>query len=158
VSELNSKNGWRLAFTRSGEKVLSSPLLLDYQIFFTTYVPAAGSDSLCAPPEGNSRAYLIDLFSANAVTDLDRDETINANDRSAQLSQTGIAPDTKILIENIVTPVVCLGAECETAVFEYDNDGNEIACQGEFACLVRNIYGRFERVQQQSWRTDIERQ
>lgn len=158
VSELNSKNGWRLAFTGSGEKVLSSPLLLDYQIFFTTYVPAAGSDSLCAPPEGNSRAYLIDLFSANAVTDLDRDETINANDRSAQLSQTGIAPDTKILIENIVTPVVCLGAECETAVFEYDNDGNEIACQGEFACLVRNIYGRFERVQQQSWRTDIERQ
>ena len=74
------------------------------------------------------------------------------------MSQTGIAPDTKILIENIVTPVVCLGAECETAVFEYDNDGNEIACQGEFACLVRNIYGRFERVQQQSWRTDIERQ
>ncbi len=158
ISELHSKNGWRLALTRNGEKVFSSPLLLDYQIFFTTYIPSAGSDSQCAPPTGNSRAYLIDLLTANAVTDLDSDDTIDAYDRSAQLSQTGIAPDTKILIENIVTPVVCLGAECESAVFEYDNDGNEIACQGEFACLVRNIYGRFERVQQQSWRTDIERQ
>ncbi|MBE1286761.1 MAG: VWA domain-containing protein [Alteromonadaceae bacterium] len=157
-SELNSKNGWRFSLTRNGEKVLSSPLLLDYQIFFTTYTPSAGSDSLCASPTGHSRAYLIDLFTANAVTDLDRDKTIDVYDRSAQLSQTGIAPDPKMLIENIVTPVICIGAECESAVFEYDNDGNEIECQGEFACLVRNIYGRFKRVQQQSWRTDIERQ
>lgn len=158
ISELNSKNGWRFSLTRNGEKVLSSPLLLDYQILFTTFTPSAGSDSLCAPPTGHSRAYLIDLFTANAVTDLDSGETIDVYDRSAQLSQTGIASDPKMLIENIVTPVICIGAECESAVFEYDNDGNEIACQSEFACLVRNIYGRFKRVQQQSWRTDIERQ
>jgi type IV pilus assembly protein PilY1 len=158
IASLASKQGWYIRLSRDGEKVLSSPLTLDYQVFFTTYVPAAGSDSLCAPPTGNARAYLLNLLTGNAVTDLDGDMLVTGGDRSAQLNQTGIAPDTKILIENIVKPVVCLGAECAAAVIELDDEGNEIECQGEFACLVRNIYGRFERVQQRAWHSQIEQQ
>ena len=152
------KDGWMLRLTTKGEKVLSSPLILDYKIFFTTYVPASSSESSCAPPTGNSRAYLVNLFNANAVDDLNQTGELDSDDRYAQLKQTGIAPDTKILIEDIVQPVVCLGTECVSAVIEVDEDGNEVACGSDFECLAQNIYGRFERVQKSSWETEVERQ
>lgn len=151
------KNGWRLRLTSGGEKVLASPLILDFKVFFTTYLPASASDSLCAPPTGNSRAYLVNMLNGNAVADLNRNSIKENSDRYAQLAQTGIAPDTKILIENIVKPVVCLGAECVAAVIEVDKDGVEIACGSEFECLAQNIYGRFERVQKDIWKTEIEK-
>ena len=156
--KLQDKQGWMLRLTTGGEKVLSSPLILDYKIFFTTYVPASSSNSTCAPPTGNSRAYLVNLFNANAVDDLNETGELDSGDRYAQLKQTGIAPDTKILIEDIVQPVVCLGTECVSAVINVDNNGNEKACNSDFECLAQNIYGRFERVQRSSWETEIERQ
>jgi type IV pilus assembly protein PilY1 len=51
-----------------------------------------------------------------------------------------------------------LGTECTSAVIEVDEDGNEVACGSDFECLSQNIYGRFERVQKSSWKTEIERQ
>ena len=156
-TSFRAKQGWRIDLQTGGEKVLASPLILDYQIFFTTYLPASASASACAPPAGNARAYLVDLFTGNAVVDLNQDTLETSTDRFALLNQTGIAPDTKILIENIVKPVVCLGAECTSAVIEFDTNGNEIQCLSDFACLAQNIYGRFERIQPQSWTTEIER-
>ncbi|MFT6269686.1 MAG: type IV pilus assembly protein PilY1 [Alphaproteobacteria bacterium] len=151
------KSGWRIRLTSGGEKVLSSPLILDYKVFFTTYLPASASDSLCAPPTGNSRAYLVSMVNGNAVADLNQNDEKEPQDRYAQLAQTGIAPDTKILIENIAQPVVCLGAECVAAVIEIDENGNEVACGSQFECLAQNIYGRFERVQKDIWKTEIEK-
>jgi type IV pilus assembly protein PilY1 len=153
-----SKDGWMIRLTQKGEKVLASPLILDYQVFFTTYLPASSSQSACAPPTGNSRAYLVNLLDGNAVEDLNRDDEKDATDRYALLKQTGIAPDTKILIENIVKPVVCLGAECVSAVIETDANGAVVACGSDFECLARNIYGKFERVQKNTWKTEVERQ
>lgn len=153
-----NKDGWLIRLTEGGEKVLSSPLILDYKIFFTTYLPASTSTSLCAPPTGNSRAYLVNLINGNAISDINNDGEESKDDRYAQLSQTGIAPDTKILIENLVEPVVCLGAECVSAVVSLDADGNEVACGTQFECLAQNIYGRFQRVHQDVWKTEIERE
>jgi type IV pilus assembly protein PilY1 len=153
-----SKDGWMIRLTQNGEKVLASPLILDYKIFFTTYLPASSSASACAPPTGNSRAYLVNLIDANAVEDLNNNDQKDVTDRFALLKQTGIAPDTKILIENIVKPVVCLGAECVSAVIETDEDGQIISCGSDFECLARNIYGKFERVQKNTWKTEVERQ
>ena len=152
-----SKKGWMIRLTNGGEKVLASPLILDYKVFFTTYLPASASESACAPPTGNSRAYLVNLINGNAIGDINLSETIDREDRSAQLAQTGIAPDTKILIENIVKPVVCLGAECVSAVIEVDENGDEVACVNAFECLAQNIYGRFERLQKNTWTTEVER-
>jgi type IV pilus assembly protein PilY1 len=151
------KEGWRIRLTNGGEKVLASPLILDYKVFFTTYLPASASDSLCAPPTGNSRAYLVSMINGNAVADINRNNEKEPQDRYAQLAQTGIAPDTKILIENIVKPVVCLGAECVSAVIKIDEFGAEVACGSDFECLAQNIYGRFERVQKDIWKTEIEK-
>ena len=138
--------------------MLASPLILNYQVFFTTYLPASANDSLCAPPSGNSRAYLVELINGNAVVDLNNDNQTTHQDRFTNLKQTGIAPDTKILIEDILQPVVCLGTECASAVIETDEQGNEVACTSAFGCLAQNIYGRFERIQKSSWKTEIERQ
>ncbi|NCP64500.1 MAG: pilus assembly protein PilY [Paraglaciecola sp.] len=151
-------SGWMIRLGGGGEKVLASPLILDYQIIFTTYVPATASTSTCAPPTGNSRAYLVELINGNAVTDLNRNGEREHNDRFAQLKQTGIAPDTKILIENIIKPIVCLGTECASTVIELDEDGNQKACGSDFECLAENIYSNFERVQRSSWKTETERQ
>lgn len=157
MNKFADKEGWMIRLVSGGEKVLASPLILDYKVFFTTYLPATASDSLCAPPSGNSRAYLVNILNGNAISDLNQNGENEASDRYAQLSQTGIAPDTKILIENIVKPVVCLGAECVAASIQYDDDGNEIACGTDFECLAQNLYGRFDRVQQDIWKTEIEK-
>jgi type IV pilus assembly protein PilY1 len=151
------KHGWLINLTQGGEKVLSSPLILDYKVFFTTYLPAASNESLCAPPSGNSRSYLINLINGSAVTDLNNNGETENDDRFADLLQSGIAPEAKILIESIVQPVVCLGTECVSAVIQVDEDGNEIACGNKLECLAQNIYGRFERVQKDIWKTEIER-
>ena len=153
-----NKAGWYLNLTINGEKVLSSPLIIDYKVFFTTYVPAESSTSACAPPTGNSRAYLVSMFNGNAVTDVNNDGEVNGEDRSADLKQTGIAAETKILIEDIVSPVVCLGTECASAVIEVDEDGNDVDCVNAFECLAENIYGRFERIQRGSWHSETERE
>ena len=153
-----NKAGWYLNLTTNGEKVLSSPLIINYKVFFTTYVPAVSSTSACAPPTGNSRAYLVSMFNGNAVTDVNNDGEVNDADRSAELKQTGIAPETKILIEDIVSPVVCLGTECASAVIDVDEDGNDEACTNAFECLAENIYGRFERIQRGSWHSETERE
>ncbi|WP_041714518.1 PilC/PilY family type IV pilus protein [Paraglaciecola sp. T6c] len=153
-----SRAGWLVDLSTGGEKVLASPLILNYQVFFTTYLPATANDSLCAPPSGNSRAYLVELINGNAVVDLNNDNQTTHQDRFADLKQTGIAPDTKILIEDILQPVVCLGTECASAVIEVDEQGDEVVCTSAFGCLAQNIYGRFERIQKSSWKTEIERQ
>lgn len=152
------KKGWYLQLGAGGEKVLASPLIIDYKLFFTTYLPSTASSSTCAPPTGNSRAYLVELTNGNAVTDLNYDGELKNEDRYAQLRQTGIAPETKILIEDIIKPVVCLGTECTSAVIDVDENGNQLSCGTAFECLAENIYGRFERVQKDSWKTEVERQ
>ncbi|WP_268409152.1 PilC/PilY family type IV pilus protein [Alteromonas sp. a30] len=152
VNAFVDKEGWFIRLGSGGEKVLASPLILNYRLFFTTYLPATASLSQCAPPTGNSRAYLVELVNGNAVTDLNRNNTKEHQDRFADLKQTGIAPETKILIEDLLKPVVCLGTECTEIV----DDGDE--CNSEFECLAENLYGRFERLQRNSWQTENERQ
>jgi type IV pilus assembly protein PilY1 len=98
------------------------------------------------------------MFNGNAVSDLNINGALDSGDRSAELKQTGIAPETKILIEDIVSPVVCLGTECVSAVIEVDEDGNDKACVSAFECLAENIYGRFERIQRGSWHSETERE
>lgn len=157
MANLSNKEGWFVRMETDGEKILSSPLIIDYKIFFTSYIPASSSTSACAPPTGNSRAYLVNMFNGNSVDDNNNNDVLDSNDRYADLKQTGIAPETKILIEEIVSPVVCLGTECVSAVIGTDENGDEEDCGSAFACLAEDIYGKFERVQRGSWETETER-
>ena len=167
AAEFANKDGWFINMSTGGEKILGSPLIIDYKVFFTSYVPAVSSESACAPPTGNSRAYLVSMFNGNAIDDINRNGAVDANDRFAELKQTGIAPDARILIEDITNPVVCLGTECASAVItvteEPDPDAPPgttppSACVGQFACLAENIFGRFERIKRGSWNSSTERE
>ncbi|MEE9355516.1 MAG: PilC/PilY family type IV pilus protein [Methylococcaceae bacterium] len=75
LDELKDSKGWFIDLKEYsgdwiGEKGLSSPLILDGKIFYTTYVPGLTSDDPCAPAvEGGGRLYAINLLSAGAVYD-----------------------------------------------------------------------------------------
>ncbi|MFC4701859.1 PilC/PilY family type IV pilus protein [Glaciecola siphonariae] len=153
------KDGWYIRLTSGGEKVLSSPLIIDYKILFTTYVPAASSSSLCAPPSGNSRAYLVNLFNANAVTDLNNNNDKDKGDRFSTLEQTGIAPPPTFIFGGGggEDKSICFGAECADPEPPEDENGNVVPCAGDFQCLMQEIFGGIERVQKDTWKTEVER-
>ncbi len=153
VTEFSEKQGWFIRLGSGGEKVLAAPLILNYRLFFTTYLPATVSESACAPPTGTSRAYVVELTTGNAILDKDGDGVLEHEDRYADLAQTGIAPDSKILIEDVLTPTICLGTECTSIVDDEDSD-----CGSDFECLAENIYGSYERLRRGSWKTENEQQ
>lgn len=155
-SELSVMTGWRIDLQACGEKVLISPMILNYQILFTTYSSASDNLANCTFTDNTGQAYLVDLLTGNAVVDLNQDMLITRTDRAAKLNQTKIASTPNIFIKNLVKPVVCVGNDCASAVIEFDKNGNEIPCVNDFACLAQNIFGRFERIQPLSWTTEIE--
>jgi type IV pilus assembly protein PilY1 len=58
--------GWKLELTSPGEKGLSTPLVTNGRVLFTTHVPPAGEDAAqgqdsCAPAEGSARLYAVAL-------------------------------------------------------------------------------------------------
>jgi type IV pilus assembly protein PilY1 len=57
--------GWKLRFERQGEKGLSRPLVDAGRVFATTYSP--GSESACAPREGQGHLYVVRLADATAL-------------------------------------------------------------------------------------------
>jgi type IV pilus assembly protein PilY1 len=90
-------NGWKLQLEDQGEKSLSTPITIGGQVFFTTYIPAASTESSsCAPSEGSGRLYAVSLQDARAVMNYDAplDETSNVattkSDRSTELHAPGI--------------------------------------------------------------------
>lgn len=50
--------GWRVDLDDDGEKGLSSPLVANGNVFFTSYVPNNGV-SACAPAEGSGKLYIL---------------------------------------------------------------------------------------------------
>lgn len=81
-AEADLAQGWKLALQAPGEKGLSTPLVSNGRVLFTSYVPAAGDDAdndpensqetgpgACAAPEGAGRIYGVNLHSgAPALT------------------------------------------------------------------------------------------
>ena len=104
--------GWRLMLTEPGEKVLATPLTITGRVFFTTYLPQAGTGATaCSPSEGAGRLYAVALQDAKAVINYDTsdddpnnpDQPHSVSDRSVELQSLGIpaevvsVPPNKIL-------------------------------------------------------------
>ncbi len=105
-------HGWRLMLTEPGEKVLATPLTITGKVFFTTYLPQAGTGATaCSPSEGGGRLYAVSLQNATAVINYDTsdddannpDAPSSISDRSIELQSLGIPaevvsiPPNKIL-------------------------------------------------------------
>lgn len=87
--DLEAARGWYIDLTNNGEKVVSSPVLFNGVIYFTTFTPAASEaidDDVCYGNaiRGEGRIYALDALTAAAVLNLDKDggEYLNREDRS----------------------------------------------------------------------------
>jgi type IV pilus assembly protein PilY1 len=124
-------NGWYITLEAEGEKALSSALTANNIMMITTFVPADGngdtSDNNCAPGQGTSRLYALDVVKGRPVANLSGGDApggngesefggtngLTASDRFKDLEQPGIAPEVTILFpegEN-VSPIPIVGTE-----------------------------------------------
>lgn len=72
MSDLQTKDGWFIQLTNSGEKSLSSAAVINKVAFFTTFAPGAGGGSdPCHVGEGTGRIYALQYLTGNAVFDYD---------------------------------------------------------------------------------------
>ncbi|MFT5720705.1 MAG: type IV pilus assembly protein PilY1 [Motiliproteus sp.] len=110
-SDVDRKEGWYLRMQDSGEKVLSGSTTIQNQIVFTSYAPTAATEGSCNPNQGTSRAYLVSLFDATPLKDINEDGSITAADRVIQL-QIGSIPATPTVIDTLDSkPTVWIGPE-----------------------------------------------
>lgn len=122
-----TSNGWYLEFDEdgstdpSGEKSLSESITVDGKIVFTTYTPPSGDtntsdDEVCAGNQGAGKTYVISVYNASPVANLDGIGAANAletNDRSYNLKVSGIPPRPKVIFPDIpdVSGKIIVGRE-----------------------------------------------
>ncbi len=119
----NSKNGWFIDLPRSGEKVLSSPIIfsrvvtdgsgnasLSYAAYFNSYNPGSSAASTCSPVAGNTSTWALGLFDGTGQ--------LSGGTRYADGVINGISGSTVALIRP-----TCPGPNCKDA----DGDGKDDA-------------------------------
>ena len=99
--------GWRIGLKANGEKSLSSPLTIQGQIFFTTYLPdGTAASGSCAPTPGSGRVYSVSLNDGSPtrnrnVTDDNGNRTPSTpGDRYSELKAAGIPSEVVALTPN----------------------------------------------------------
>ena len=81
----NISNGWYFRMPFSGEKVLSTALTVDNNLYFTSYSPITEVEDICAPQIGAGYVYSLDVAYGDPISG-DTDLT----DRYTQLTAPGI--------------------------------------------------------------------
>jgi len=106
-----SSRGWYYTFDRDGEKSMSSPLIYDGRILFTTYAPTEddNDDNVCAVRYGRSFLHTVALKTGRpaALTD----EAPTPSQRSEQLQQSTPAPTPSMIIDQDGRLVTLVGTE-----------------------------------------------
>jgi type IV pilus assembly protein PilY1 len=106
--EADYNRGWFITLDHPGEKCLSTPVVFDGVVYFTTYTPsleeANGTDP-CAgnnPGSGVSRLYALDYKTGTAVYDFGGDEKLDKEDRFTPVLEdlVSIAPSPMIFISD----------------------------------------------------------
>ncbi len=110
ILELKKSRGWYINLqekagddrTWIGEKGFSKVLITETgedgadnstkkTVFFNTYIPPTQSESVCDFSEGKKRTYVLDVFTAAAVIDVDQNKELTKNDRFVEGS--GVPPE-----------------------------------------------------------------
>lgn len=104
-------NGWYIRLTNTGEKVLANPLILNNQIFFTTFEPASTTTN-CSASAGTARLYIVNALNGNATVDLNDSDSLDAiDDRSQGLATGSIPPSPKVFFTDAGSPTLIIGTE-----------------------------------------------
>jgi type IV pilus assembly protein PilY1 len=125
--EKKYNRGWCLALENSGEKCLSTPVVYDGIVYFTTYTPASRTpvvDDPCLsnnPGEGVTRLYALDFRTGAAVCDFGGDDQLGKDDRCKVILDglLSIAPSPKIFITDRGDKLL-IGPHAEDPISELD--------------------------------------
>lgn len=103
----NLSKGWRIGLSATGEKALSSPLTIQGQVYFTTYLPdGTAASGSCAPTPGSGRVYSVSLNDGSPtknrnITDDNGNRTPSTpGDRYSELKAAGIPSEVVALTPN----------------------------------------------------------
>ncbi|KEI71792.1 pilus assembly protein [Endozoicomonas elysicola] len=98
LSLLDTKSGWYINLSASGEKTTTTGDVYSGQLLYSTYSPSsAPGANICTPSVGSSRFYVLDLHTASAIRDVDGDNDKQADDRFSLLSVVGTPGDATIV-------------------------------------------------------------
>ena len=96
--------GWQLNLDRPGnwsaaEKSLVPSRTFSDHVIFTTYSPntAPSTDPCTGIGTGTNRVYVVNVFDGSPVIDRNKDGSLTTDERSQDLRQGGIAPETAFL-------------------------------------------------------------
>lgn len=110
---LNYANGWKMELEGRGEKGLASPLIVNGNVFFTTYTPGVSVNS-CSAPEGDGKLYIVNLKDGSASFGQAREYTLGPGIPPAA---TAIGLDTVIIpSKGIVNPFAASVTSADTPV------------------------------------------
>jgi type IV pilus assembly protein PilY1 len=108
------KQGWYITF-RAGEKMVSSPVTVFGSVIFGTNQRVAGTSLNSCYNLGVARLYQVNFLTGGAVSDLNADGVINADDRSEEVKGGGYLPSavySPVVIDGKRRDVVCVGTHC----------------------------------------------
>lgn len=111
------KRGWYYFLENNGEKVMSSPVVFNYEILFTTYAPTEqSSEDVCTVRYGEAFLHRVGLRTGRAVHTVDGDGI-----RRQKLDQSTPPPSPTILFGEEGQINVTVGTEVIT---DDDEDGS----------------------------------
>ncbi|MQX54855.1 pilus assembly protein [Alcanivorax sediminis] len=96
-SQLDGKSGWLIELTGEGEKVLSSPAIIQNTIYFTTYLPDTGSLKQTCTVQSKARLYGISAIDGSPQG-LDGNNDGTVTDRYTESTQEGLPSTPQVLI------------------------------------------------------------
>ncbi|MCO7222867.1 PilC/PilY family type IV pilus protein [Pleionea sp. CnH1-48] len=104
--------GWYITFKDKGEKVLASAVTFNGIVQFTTYIPPTNHiQQSCKPPEGNGRAYTVNIADGMPFRGDNFSGTLDPNDRYIDLNSSGIPSQPQILLPQDGKPLNMFGPE-----------------------------------------------
>ncbi len=108
VELLEAAQGFYFNTPNVGEKILSTPLIFNNAVTFTTYEPNPTQEtSRCIPAAGVTRVYQINLLDGAPINNWDDVDGLTEADRGAELKTTSIIDEPVI---------ICTGAGCDMYV------------------------------------------
>lgn len=117
----HNQRGWKLTLP-ADQKVLSSSVTFNNEIFFVAFSPDIGNTASCTASDGKNFLYRISVINGDPITDLSEPLPDPDDERVEDLAQGGIAPSPRFLFPSpeidckgeacSPPPISCIGVEC----------------------------------------------
>ncbi len=148
LASTQAADGWYIKMQAKGEKVLSTPLLINGMVYFTTYAPETSSSTSCAVRNGTSRLYSSDVLTGGNSKTVINTSGIPGNPIQVKIPINEPTPEPPTCEDGAVDcdePPPCEGEDCDS------NDNNndttsfiEKICVGTY-CIPMNGSTSFVR-------------